>query len=111
MHTKLEHHGVRGVPLQWFESYLSNQKQFVHVNGENSDLMELSCEVPQGSVLGPLLFLIYINDLPNISDKLEFYLFADGTNIYYEKESLEKLEKTINKEVKNLYLNGLVSTS
>ena len=86
----LEHYGVRGVPLQWFESYLSNRKQFVHVNGENSDLRELSCGVPQGSVLGPLIFLIYINDLPNISDKLEFYLFADNTNIYYENESLEK---------------------
>ena len=80
------------------------RKQFVYVNGENSDLRELSCGVPQGSVLGPLLFLIYINNQLNISDKLEFYLFADDTNIYYENESLEKLEKTINKEVKNPYL-------
>ena len=56
----------------------------------------------QGSVLGPLLFLIYINDLPNISNKLTFFLFADDTNIYYESNDLKELEKTINKELKLL---------
>ena len=100
----MEHYGIRDVPLLWFESYLSKRIQFVSVNGKDSVLRELSCGIPQGSVLGPLLFLMYIDDLPNISNKLEFYLFADDTNIYYENESLVELEKTVNQELKNLYL-------
>ena len=66
------------------------------------DISSISCGVPQGSVLGPLLFLLYINDLPNISSKLKFYLFADDTNIYYESTDLEELEKTVNWELKLL---------
>ena len=68
--------------LSWFSSYLSKHKQFVSVNGSTSDYLEVSCEVPQGSVLGPLLFLIYINDLPTVSKVLSFYVFADNTNIF-----------------------------
>ena len=100
---KLEHYGIRGVVLDWFNSYLSNRKQYVYLNGESSQLENITCGVPQGSVLGPLLFLIYINDLPNISEVLQFYLFADDTNIYYENESIIKLEKIINHELKKLY--------
>ena len=99
---KLDHYGVRGSSLNWFRSYLCNRKQYVFLNGESSSLETLTCEVPQGSVLGPLLFLIYINDLPNISDKLEFFLFADDANIFFEHESLNKLEKIINLELKKL---------
>ena len=72
--------------------------------GVSSDIKEISCGVPQGSVLGPLLFLLYINDLPNISKILDFYLFADDTNIYYESESLDKLEKKVNKELRKLQM-------
>ena len=100
---KLEHYGIRGSALNWFKSYLENRKQYVLLNGESSHLENITCGVPQGSVLGPLLFLIYINDLPNISEVLQFYLFADDTNIYYEAESIDKLEKIINNELKKLY--------
>ena len=106
---KMEHYGVRGLSLEWFRSYLTDRKQYVFINGETSQLQDVSCGVPQGSVLGPLLFLIYINDLPNISKVLQFYLFADDTNIYYEADSPKKLEVIVNKELKKLYTWLLVN--
>ena len=100
---KLEHYGIHGAPLAWFKSYLYDRKQYVHINGTNSEISTVTCGVHQGSVLGPLLFLIYINDLPNISNKLKFYLFADDTNIYLESDDLINLEKIMNKELVKLY--------
>ena len=102
--SKLEHYGIRDSMLNWLRSYLTDRKQFVTINGNSSELLNNNCGVPQGSVLGPLLFLLYINDLPNISRVLNFYLFADDTNIYYESKSLIELERTINKELRKLYL-------
>ena len=98
--NKLEHYGVRGTALAWFSSYLSNRSQYVSVNGHNSSHLKVTCGVPQDSVLGPLLFLIYINDLPNSSSKLSFYLFADDTNIYFESDSIKHLQKVVNKELR-----------
>ena len=100
--TKLEHYGIRGTVLVWFKSYLMDRKQYVSVNGSNSGHLSVTCGVPQGSVLGSLLFLIYINDLPQSSSKLAFYLFADDTNIYYEDENLTLLQRTVNKELKKV---------
>ena len=67
--------------------------QLVQLNGTYSDIKSITCGVPQGSILGPILFLLYINDLSNISDKLNFFLFADDTNIYLETSNLSYLEE------------------
>ena len=92
--TKLEHYGIRGNVLDLFKSYLSNRRQCVTINGKSSESLEINCGVPQESVLGPLLFLLYINGLPNTSNVLNYYLFADDTNIYYESNSLQELNYT-----------------
>ena len=99
---KLEHYGIRGIALAWLRSYLSNRSQYVSLNGCSSNHLNIICGVPQGSVLGPLLFLIYINDLPNSSSKLSIYLFADDTNIYFESQSLINLQKVVNRELKHV---------
>ena len=100
---KLEHYGIREEALSWFQSYLTNRKQYVYLNGTCSEMRSISCGVPQGSVLGPLLFLIYINDLSNISKKLKFYLFADDTNLFLESDDLSMLGRTMNKELEKLH--------
>ena len=97
-----EHYGIRGSAQTWFKSYLNDRKQFVSVNGHSSSLCKISCGVPQGSVLGPLLFLIYINDLPNSSKLLKFFLFADDTNIYFEADDHIGLTRRVNNELKKV---------
>ena len=101
---KLEHYGIRGTAQEWFKSYLSNRKQYVSINGSNSSYLNVTCGAPQGSVVGPLLFLIYSNDVPLALSKPAFYLFADDTNIYYEAEILAKLQSVVNTELKKVKL-------
>ena len=93
----------------WCKSYLKNRKQYTFLNGLRSTVQTVSCGVPQGSVLGPLVFLIYINDIPYISNIISFFLFADDTNAYLEAESLSKLEKTVNIELKKFYTWQIVN--
>lgn len=99
---KLEHYGIRGIALNWFRDYLSNRKQLVFYNNVSSELLDISCGVPQGSILGPLLFIIYINDIVNCSKVLHFILFADDTNIFYSSSDLSGFIDTVNGELAQL---------
>ena len=87
---KLEAYGIRGIPLNWFVNYLTDRRQYVDLGGVKSSEQTIICGIPQGSTLGPLLFLIYINDLPNSSDKLDYKIFADDTNIFASSVNLKK---------------------
>ena len=100
--AKLERYGVRGTPLQLIRSYLSDRSQYVSVNGVNSDPLPVTIGVPQGSILGPLLFIIYTNDIPNADRSVTIACYADDTsavvgseaprcNISKAKETLAKL--------------------
>ena len=95
--TKLHNIGVRGTELLWFQDYLCNRKQFVSINGTNSYLLQILFGVPQGSILGPILFLIYINDLPKCTS-LSSSLFADDTKLTASGPDLMPLMKYVNDE-------------
>ena len=97
--SKLYKYGIRGNTLNWFMNYLSNRYQFVSINNTSSSFLRTECGVPQGSILGPILFILYINDLPRVSTKLKFLLYADDTNILYENTDANAIIKTINMEM------------
>ena len=96
---KLEHYGIRGTPLKLLESYLSNRHQFVTVNGYKSKTKEINIGVPQGSVLGPLLFLIYINDLPLSTRNMKSILFADDTTLFASHRDAITLTKIMSDDL------------
>ena len=97
---KLQHYGIRGKALDWFRDYLSNRKQFVRINGLDSQLKTISCGVPQGSLLGPLLFILYINDLHNSLQILSFICFADDSNLFLTHRDPRALIDIIIRELK-----------
>ena len=98
---KLQHYGFRGKKKDWFSSYLKNGKQFTIANGESSKLDYIYKGVPQGSVLGPILFKLYVNDMPNAT-KLIPRLFADDTNVFNFGKCIPNLIHETNTELSNL---------
>jgi len=94
---------IDGVNLKWFKSYLSNRKQFINITkNSRTSTRDIKCGVPQGSILGPLLFLIYVNDLFKSTTVLSPITFADDTNLFYSDKNINKLFEIVNKEIKHV---------
>ena len=100
---KLHCYGIRGIANQWFFSYLSNRQQSVVYNGYESELNVINCGVPQGSILGPLPFLLYINDLTNVSSFFIPIPFADDTNLFCTGTDLKEIIRLVNEELSKIY--------
>ena len=96
---KLYHYGIRGPAYKWFVSYLTDRQQYVYFEDSASDSKPVTCGIPQGSVLGPLLFLIYINDLASVSQVLTAFLFADDSNLFHIGTDIATMCETINREL------------
>jgi hypothetical protein len=99
---KLSKYGIRGTALDWFRSYLTNRLQYVNINGASSNLTSITTGVPQGSILGPLLFLIFVNDI-SYALKSTTLSFADDTTIVIKSNNVKNLYANANQELENLH--------
>ena len=101
--SKLNYYGIHGKSFKWFQSYLENRTQKCSVNGSLSSSCSLTCGVPQGTILGPLLFLLYINDLPNCLSNCEPRMYADDTHLTYAGGDLESIQLCLNEDLTNVF--------
>ena len=100
---KLELYGITDRNYGWLKSYLSNWRQFVQINEkEKTSLETINCGVPQGSILGPILFVLYVNDLKNASNLLDPVMFADDTNLFFTHKDIRYLFQIVNQELENI---------
>ena len=100
---KLAHYGINGIPLEWFTSYFTGRSQYVEIDGVSSNVLSLSTGVPQGSILGPLLFLIYMNDIPYCTKYFNFILYADDTTLSNTIQIPSMSPLDINDELAKVY--------
>ena len=100
--SKLEYYGVRGTLLDLFKNYMKKRTQFTSINNSVSETLNVKSGVPQGSILGPLLFLIYINDMHLVTEHADMHHFADDTSLLYGHLSIKKVNKIINLEIKKI---------
>ena len=102
--NKMYKYGIRGIAFKWMESYLSNRRQFVLFKYVQSEYATVTCGVSQGSMMGPLLFLLYVNDIANVSTSLLPILFADDTNVFLTGNNIDQIIEIMNGELNNVFL-------
>ena len=100
---KLRHYGFRGISEKLIENYLMNRTQYVVINSHKSEMNTIKCGIPQGSILGPLLFILYINDIKSASSILKFIQFADDTSLFFSHNDVSYIFSVLNQELGNFH--------